>query len=170
MKFLNILTLSVATTCLISCQSEPIKTYYLTPYVTGTVLDKNTDKPIANVDVIYSSNFYTITNKKGHFELPAISVQSDKINAWEAEQEANGNFYVNKEGYISKSYWSSGLPKIKSRDSYELPEYINIGNVYLEKQPVDNHIESQIIEEMTFCQPHESQKEVNCIPKPVMDE
>lgn len=169
MKFLNILTLSVATTGLISCQSEPIKTYYLTPYVTGTVLDKDTDNPIAEVNVTYTSNTYTVTDSQGYFELPAISIRSKDLNSWEDRQMIGIEFHIAKENYITRSYWSAGLPRIKPRDSYETPEYIHIGNVYLQRKSANSDTEGEFVESMTFCQPHESQKEANCIPKPVMD-
>nr|WP_317198629.1 hypothetical protein [uncultured Psychrobacter sp.] len=153
-----------------ACQAEPATKYYLTPIVTGQVLDKNTGKPLGGVTIIYTSKEFVETNKDGFFRLPAIEYNvSSSPDYWVLNQLSESSMSVYKETYKRKYYSNFGFPRIKISRSFEVPEYVHIGKIYLERLPTGistNDVEDEYIKDMTFCQPNESQKEVNCIPVP----
>ena len=63
----NVLTLLAGLTALVSCDCYQ--------QISGTIVDKNTGKPLKGVSVynIQKDRIKTITDSTGHFELSAIS-------------------------------------------------------------------------------------------------
>lgn len=154
-----------------ACSSETTTLHYLTPIVTGQVLDKTTEQPISDVSIIYTSSASTTTDKDGFFRLPAIEIESSSTDVWESKQLSESDMTVYKKHYKSKDYWNFGLPRIKTKRASEVPEYVHMGIIYLDKLPdgvplEDNYKYNEYIEDMSYCQSNESQKEVNCIPLP----
>lgn len=159
--------------CLLSvsftaCQAEPTTEYYLTPIVTGQVLDSRNDQPISNANVLYTSNTYTTTDKEGYFKLSAIISDGHTADSGELSEM---DIVINKENYKGKTYSNFGISRIKVVSTSRVPEYIHMGRVYLAPLPSHVKIEDsykyeEYIEDRTFCQPNESQKDVNCIPVP----
>lgn len=144
--------------------------YYLTPIVTGQVLDKDTSEPLGGVTIVYTSKELAETDESGFFKLPPIEYDvSSSTDYWELNQLSESSMSVYKETYRRKYYSNFDFPRIRISRSSEVPEYIHIGKIYLKRLPTDvstNDVEDEFIEDMTFCQPNESQKEVNCIPVP----
>lgn len=155
---------------LTACQAEPTTEHYLTPIVTGQVLDKDNNQPLGNVSIIFNSDAFTKTNKDGVFRLPATAFNSSpSTGSSQRNRLAESSMSVSKENYRRKSYWNYGLPRINIQRNFEVPGYVHIGKIYLERLPTGastNDVEDDFIENMTFCQPNESQKEVNCVPMP----
>ena len=154
-----------------ACSSETTTLHYLTPIVTGQVLDKTTEQPISDVSIIYTSSASTTTDKDGFFRLPAIEIKSSSTDDWESKQLSESDMTVYKKDYKSKDYWNFGLPRIKAKRASEVPEYVHMGIIYLDKLPdgvqlEDNYKYNEYIEDMSYCQSNQSQKEVNCIPLP----
>lgn len=80
-----------------------------------------------------------------------------------------GDLNLYKEGYRRKVFSNSGFKDLEVKYTEEVPYHIHLGKVFLEPLPkgVDmNDIEDDYIDDMTFCQPDESQKNVNCMPLP----
>ncbi|WP_201582466.1 hypothetical protein [Psychrobacter immobilis] len=171
MKIQLLSGLCLLSASLTSCQAEPTTTHYLTPIVTGQVLDKTTEQPISDVSIIYTSSASTTTDKDGFFRLPAIEIKSSSTDDWESKQLSESDMTVYKKDYKSKDYWNFGLPRIKAERASEVPEYVHMGIIYLDKLPdgvqlEDNYKYNEYIEDMSYCQSNQSQKEVNCIPLP----
>ena len=168
MKIKLLAGLCLLSASLISCQAAPT-TQYLTPIVTGQVLDKYTNQPIPKANILYTGNTYTQTDEDGYFRLPSITT-NDEYTADSAEL-SEMDISINKESYKGKTYSSFGIQRIKIAKVTEVPEYIHIGKVYLEPLPNNVKVENsykyeEYIEDMSYCQSNESQKEVNCIPLP----
>ncbi|WP_367108992.1 hypothetical protein [uncultured Psychrobacter sp.] len=170
MKIQSLAGLCLLSISLTACQAEPTTEYYLTPIVTGQVLDKDTSEPLDGVTIIYTSREFVETNKDGFFRLPAIKYDvSSSPDYWELNQISESSMAVHRENYRRKSYWNFVFPRLKVSRSFEVPGYVHIGKIYLERLPSGvstNDVEDDFIEDMTFCQPNESQKDVNCIPVP----
>ncbi|MGP5211412.1 hypothetical protein ACTXJ5_11550 [Psychrobacter alimentarius] len=152
---------------LLSCSSEPIGYYYSTPIVTGQVLDKRTLQPIENASISQTTRAEAVTDSDGYFKLPSYKFSYDISTPNSMD---TGSFYIYKEGYKEKDYWNFGLDALEIKHTSEVPYHIHLGTVYLEPLPKninkDDYIESNYIKEINFCNPNESQKEVNCMPLP----
>lgn len=153
---------------LLSCSSEPIGYYYSTPIVTGQVLDKRTLQPIENASISQTTADEAVTDSNGYFKLPSYKFSYD-ISI--PNSMDTGSFSIYKEGYRRKSYWNFGLDALEVKHTSEVPYHIHLGTVYLEPLPKnmynkDDYIESDYVEEINFCNPNKSQKEVNCMPLP----
>ena len=168
MKIQLLSGLCLLSASLTSCQAEPTTTHYLTPIITGQVLDKYTNQPITKANVLYTGNTYTQTDENGYFRLPAITTSDDVSDSAELSEM---DISINKKNYEGKTYSNFGIQRVKVVSISEVPEYIHMGELYLEPLPNNVGIESsykyeQYIEDMPYCQSNESQKEVNCIPLP----
>ncbi|WP_367109673.1 hypothetical protein [uncultured Psychrobacter sp.] len=99
---------------LTACQAEPTTEYYLTPIVTGQVLDKDTSEPLDGVTIVYTSKELTETDKSGFFRLPAIKYDvSSSPDYWELNQISESSMAVYRENYRRKSYWNFGFQDLK---------------------------------------------------------
>ena len=154
-----------------SCSSKPVSHYYVTPIITGQVLDNITNQPLSNVSIYENSIHQTQTDINGHFKLPAFkfSYTTSDYDVRSLNEASSGSFSIGKEGYKGISYNKSGIKKLEVKYTSEVPYHIHLGKVFLEPLPegVDmNDIEDEYIDDMTFCQPNDSQKDVNCMPLP----
>lgn len=168
MKIQLLAGLYLASVTLTACQAEPTTEYYLTPIVTGQILDSHNNQPIINANVLYTSNTYTTTDKEGYFRLPAIT--SDGHNA-DSGELSEMDIVINKENYKGKTYSNFGISRIKVVSAPGVPEYIHMGIVYLTPLPSNVKIEDsykyeEYIEDIPYCQVNQPQKEVDCIPIP----
>ena len=156
--------------CLLSCSSGQDIHSYASPIITGQVLDKTTNKPIENASLLQTSADITMTDHNGYFRLSAYKedyTTSDtgrRLNLMTEDA-----FHLHKEGYRRKVFSNSGPKFLEVKHTSEVPYHIHLGKVFLEPLPegVDmNDVEDEYIDDMTFCQPNESQKDVNCMPLP----
>jgi hypothetical protein len=155
---------------LLSCSAGQDIYGYASPIITGQVLDKTTNKPIENVSLLQTSADTTMTDHNGYFRLPSYKedyTTSDTGRGINLMTE--GGFDLYKEGYRRKVFSNSGFKFLEVKYTEEVPYHIHLGKVFLEPLPegVDmNDIEDEYIDDMTFCQPNDSQKDVNCMPLP----
>lgn len=172
LKTINgLITSSVLALGLLSCSSEkPVTHDYASPIITGQVLNKITHEPIANVSISQTSKDGATTDHDGYFKLPAYKVTyTASDNGRGLQLMSEGSFLYYKEGYKRKYYWNSGLKFLEIKHTEEVPYHIHLGKVFLEPLPEGvgiNDVEDDVVENMTFCKPRESQKEVNCMPLP----
>ena len=153
------------------CQSGPISHYYVTPIITGQVLDKSTDKPLSNVSIYENSIHHTKTDNNGYFKLSSFkfSYTASDYDVRSLNEASEGSFSLYKEGYITKDFWNFGLKTLEVKQVSEVPYHIHLGKVYLDPLPAGisiNDVENDYIKKMSFCQLNESQREVNCLPLP----
>lgn len=156
--------------CILSCSSGQDIHSYATPIITGQVLDKTTNKPIENASLLQTSADTTMTDHNGYFRLP--SYKEDYTTSYTGRGinlMTEGGLDLYKEGYRRKVFSNSGFKTLEVKHTSEVPYHIHLGKVFLEPLPegVDiNDVEDEYIDDMTFCQPNESQKDVNCMPLP----
>jgi len=156
--------------CILSCSAGQAIHSYATPIITGQVLDKTTNKPIENASLLQTSADTTMTDHNGYFRLP--SYKEDYTTSYTGRGinlMTEGGLDLYKEGYRRKFFSNSGFKTLEVKHTSEVPYHIHLGKVFLEPLPegVDiNDVEDEYIDDMTFCQPNESQKEVNCMPLP----
>lgn len=154
-----------------SCSSESISHYYVTPIITGQVLDKITNKPLSNVSIYENSIHQTQTDINGHFKLSAFkfSYTTSDYDVRSLNEASSGSFSIDKKGYKSTSYNKSGIQRLEVKHASEVPYHIHLGKLFLEPLPEGinpNNIEDDYVKNMAFCKLNESQKDVNCIPLP----
>lgn len=157
---------------ILSCSSGgPVTHYYVTPVITGQVLDKTTNKPLSNASIYENSIHQTQTDINGHFKLPAFkfSYTTSDYDVRSLNEASSGSFSIGKEGYKGTSYNKSGIKKLEVKYASEVPYHVHLGKVFLEPLPEGmsaNDVEDDYVESMAFCKLNESQKEVNCMPLP----
>ena len=155
---------------LLSCSSGQDIYGYASPIITGQVLDKTTNKPIENVSLFQTSADTIMTDHNGYFRLPAYKeYYTTSYTGSFMNLMTEGDVGLYKEGYRRKSFSNSGLKKLEVKHTEEVPYHVHLGKVFLEPlaEGVNiNDLETEYIDDMTFCQPNESQKDVNCMPLP----
>ena len=170
LRLYNVIVLFALTT--ISCSHQESTTdYYVTPIITGQVLDKTTNQPIENVAISQTTETEATTDNNGYFKLPAFkfSYTDSEYDVETLNLIGDGSFYLYKEGYKRKDFWNFGLKTLEVKHVSEVPYHIHLGKVYLDPLPAGisiNDVENDYIKKMPFCQPNESQREVNCLPLP----
>lgn len=149
---------------LTGCQA---KVAYLTPQITGQVIDKKTNLPIANAKTVIGGNAFDMTDKQGFFNVPSFEVEYvvDEPSYSERNSIGGTSFRISKSGYEYKSYANGGLAFVTSSDGQK--RYVNMGKIYLMPVPVGREGEYKThYLTLGYCKPTQSQKEVDCIPVP----
>lgn len=170
-KVICLSALLISSISLLSCSSGQDIHSYTSPIITGQVLDKTTDEPLSNVSIYENSIHQTKTDVNGYFKLPAFkfSYTTSDYDVRSLNEASSGSFSIGKKGYKGIIYNKSGIKKLEVKHAPEVPYHIHLGKVFLEPLPegVDmNDIEDEYVAKMIFCQPNESQKDVNCMPLP----
>lgn len=160
--YLPALLLSIIS--LLGCQSKVI---YVTPQITGQVINKQTNKPIEGVKTIINRQALDYTDKQGRFTVPfttmEYTVNEPSYQKSISMRGASFDFY--KLGYEIKSYTNGGLAFTTSPDGQK--SYVDMGKVYLMPVPVgmEGNNETHYLT-LGYCKPTQSQREVDCIPVP----
>lgn len=156
-----------------ACLTPATTEYYVTPALSGQLLDKSTQQPIANVSVYLTDEFQTISNANGQFNLPPMVVSDDMNSRRDKEQLQRiyqfADVMIEGDGYQRRLFNVDGIPLPVSELDTKTPVTINIGNVYLSPLSEGEHVYDRVYQytkTMSFCQPNESQLEVACIPVP----
>lgn len=160
--YLSALLISLAS--LTGCQKKVI---YVTPQITGQVIDKQTNKPIEGVKTIINRQALDFTDKQGQFTVPFTTVEYtvSEPNYRKTMSRGNSSFMIYKSGYEIKSYRNGGLSFTSSADGQK--RYVNMGQVYLEPVPVGKEGKHEThYSTLDYCKPTQSQKEVDCMPVP----
>ena len=160
--YLPVLLLSIISST--GCQA---KVAYLTPQITGQVIDKKTNLPIANAKTVIGGNAFDMTDKQGFFNVPSFEVEYVAGEPSYSERNSIGgtSFRISKSGYEYKSYANEGLAFITSSDGQK--SYVNMGKIYLMPVPVGREGEYKThYSTLGYCKPIESQREVDYIPVP----
>ncbi len=147
------------------CQKKVI---YITPQITGQVIDKQTNRPIEGVKTVIGGPALDYTNEQGRFSVPPITSEYifNKPNHRLTMAKGGASFTIYKSGYEIKSYANGGLSFIPNKP-YTEKIYVNMGKVYLNPVPVGKEGEYETYYlTLDFCKPDESQREVDCIPVP----
>ena len=156
--------LLISVVSLTGCQA---KVAYLTPQITGQVIDKKTNLPIANAKTVIGGNAFDMTDKQGFFNVPSFEVEYVAGEPSYSERNSIGgtSFRESKSGYEYKSYANGGLAFVTIPDGQK--RYVNMGKIYLMPVPVGREGEYKThYSTLGYCKPTESQKEVDCIPVP----
>ncbi len=146
----------------IGCQQ---KVQYMTPEITGQVIDRQTEQLIENIKIFLSSNSYDISDEDGHFLIPAIEYRYNISAPKRYEYEIyNGSFLLfMSSNYIEKAYTLGEIPSTNLTGSLEtydenIKTYVNMGKVYL--TPIDpNQTDAQeeyIEGPIEYCLPNQS--------------
>ncbi|MGR3899221.1 hypothetical protein FW759_07150 [Psychrobacter sp. 1176_08] len=156
---------------LLGCQQ---KIAYLTPQFEGQVIDRKTDQPISDVKVFLTSRNFTNTDTFGNFLIPPVEYKYWLIGP---SHDSIRNYYgvsliFDHKSYVSKLYTIGDIPSTTktqgNQDYLQNKKFIDMGKVYL--TPADPSIlemqEEIISDTLDYCQPNQSQKEVDCIPLP----
>ncbi len=160
--YLTLFVLSL--TSLTGCQKKVI---YVTPQITGQVIDKQTNKPIQEAEVFISNKASDSTDNKGRFTVPFITSEYtfNEPSYQERRSRRGSGLTIYKSGYEIKSYANGGLPFTTSADGQK--RYVNMGQVYLMPVPVGKERDyKNYYLTVGYCQPNQSQKEFDCIPVP----
>ncbi len=148
----------------LGCQSKVI---YVTPQITGQVINKQTNQPIEGVKTVINSQALDYTDKQGRFTVPFTTVEYtvNEPNYQERRSMGGGRLAVFKEGYEYKSYRNGGLTFTTSADGQK--RYVDMGKVYLMPVPVGKEGDYKThYSTLGYCKPTQSQREVDCIPVP----
>ena len=160
--YLTVFVLSLAS--LTGCQKKVI---YATPQITGQVIDKKTNQPIANVKTVIGGNAFAFTGAQGRFTVPPVTYEYTVKypNHREVMSIGHTSFSISKPGYEIKSYANGGLASIPK--PYTEKSYVNMGHIYLMPVPVGKERDYKTYyQTIDYCKPNQSQKEVDCIPVP----
>ena len=160
--YLSVLLFSSIST--LGCQKKVI---YVTPQITGQVIDKHTNKPIQGAEVFISNKASDSTDNKGRFTVPFITSEYtfNEPSYQERRSRRGSGLTIYKSGYEIKSYANGGLPFTTSADGQK--RYVDMGKVYLVPVPVGKEGDYKThYSTLNYCKPTESQREVDCIPVP----
>ena len=171
---LNIFSMTTVMMCVVLTACEA-KVAYMTPQIEGQVIDRRTSEPVSNVKVILTSKDFDVTDNDGKFLIPQIEYHYRVFppKSYDYSDYSGAALIFIKDNYKDKSYTLGNLPSTNTaqdQESYnvDIKRYINMGKVYL--TPADPNIlemqEEIISYTLDYCQPNQSQKEVECIPVP----
>lgn len=160
--YLSVLLFSSIST--LGCQKKVI---YVTPQITGQVINKQTNQPIEGVKTVINSQALDYTDKQGRFTVPFTTVEYtvNEPSYQKSRSRRGASLAIFKEGYEYKSYTNGGLPFTTSADGQK--RYVDMGKIYL--MPVTIGKEGEYKSEyltLGYCKPTQSQREVDCIPVP----
>ncbi len=156
-----------------ACLTPVITDYYVTPALSGQLLDSETKHPIVNMNVYLTDEFQTNSDSEGKFNLPAMVVSDDmnkrrsKDNLMQIYQYAD--VMIEGDGYQRLLLNIDGIALPTPTFDTNNPVSIDMGRVYLTPLAEGEHVYDsvyQYVETITYCKPNESQKKVNCIPVP----
>ncbi|WP_435949337.1 hypothetical protein [Psychrobacter sp. DM8] len=151
-----------------SCIAQEPEVLYVTPAIKGQLIDGQTEQPISNATVYLTDDIQDTSDDTGRFELPAMQkIATDEMDAdyFNAIAE-DANIMIDTQGYQRRLFAIDGIAQPESTD-LKTAVTVDMGNVYLKPLPNDVHRYGTVYEyigNMPYCQPTESQKEVNCIP------
>lgn len=159
---LTVLLLSI--NALVGCQQQ---VSYVTPQITGQVFDKQTEQPIEGVKAVINDQAYAVTDHQGQFKVPFTTIEYlfNKPSYQEVSSRGGASLLIYKPGYEIKSYTNAGMVFTSSTDGNK--RYVDMGKIYLKPVAVgqegqhDTHYSS-----LGYCQPNQSQKEIDCIALP----
>ena len=160
--YLSVLLFSSIST--LGCQKKVI---YVTPQITGQVINKQTNQPIEGVKTVINSQALDYTDKQGRFTVPFTTVEYtvNEPSYQKSRSRRGASLAIFKEGYEYKSYTNGGLPFTTSADGQK--RYVDMGKVYLVPVPVGKEGDYKThYSTLNYCKPTESQREVDCIPVP----
>ncbi|WP_147286690.1 hypothetical protein [Psychrobacter phenylpyruvicus] len=93
----------------------------MTPEITGQVIDRQTEQLIENIKIFLSSNSYDISDKDGHFLIPAIeyryNISVPKRYVYEIYNGSSLLFMSSN--YIEKAYTLGEIPSINLTGNLE---------------------------------------------------
>lgn len=153
-----------------SCTAQEPEAFYVTPSIKGQLLDRQTDQPLGNITVYLTDDIQSTSDDTGRFELHSMQkINSDEISTDDFKAIAEeASIMIDTQGYQRRLFAINGMAKPKGNNS-KTPVIINMGNIYLKPLPDGIHRYGTVfeyIENMPYCQPNESQKEVDCILAP----
>ncbi len=166
--FISVLTLPLS-----ACLTPVATDYYVTPALSGQLLDSETQQPVTNVNLYLTDEYQTNADSTGKFNLPPMVV-SDDMNMRRNQEDFHriyqyADMMVEGDGYQRRLFNIDGIALPTPIFDIHAPVTIDMGKVYLTPLAEDEHVYDRVyeyIETMTYCKPNESQKEVNCIPVP----
>ena len=153
-----------------SCTAQEPEVLYVTPSIKGQLIDKLTEKPLGNITVYLTDDIKDTSDDTGHFELQSMQrINSDEISADYFKAIAkDASVMIDTQGYQRRLFALDGMAQFKGND-LKTPVTIDLGDIYLKPLPAGIHRYGTVfeyIENMPYCQPNESQKEVDCILAP----
>ena len=124
------LLISLLFVTLLGCSSQSV---YLTPIITGQVIDENTKQPIANKGKIFTivkedlSNV-AVTDNNGFFHVPAFKSKPLSESVYRSRLPL---VTFNIEGYQRLRLDCSSFKDIPERASRDVESKVDVGKVYL---------------------------------------
>lgn len=167
-RFKEMVILSVFTLPLSACLTPPTE-YHVTPALSGQFVDSQTEQPIANFTVYLTDEYQTNSDDKGNFTLPAmVSYGVRKRNKDYLKRIYQyADVMVEVDGYQRRLFNVDGLALPNPAFDITTPTAIEMGTVYLNPLPKGEHVYSKVYEciaTMHYCEPNESQRQVDCLP------
>lgn len=166
--FIGVLTVPLSA-CLIL---EPTD-YYVTPALSGQLLDSETQQPVTDVSIYLTDEHQTTSDSTGKFTLPPMVVSDDKRHRRNREQlqfiYEYADIMIEGDGYQRRLFNVDGIALLTPALDINTPVSINMGSVYLTPLAEGEHVYDRVYQytkTMRYCKPTESQKEVDCIPVP----
>ena len=166
--FIGVLTVPLSA-CLIP---EPTD-YYVTPALSGQLLDSVTQQPVTDVSIYLTDEHQTTSDSTGKFALPPMVVSDDMNKRRNKEQlqfiYEYADIMIESEGYQRRLVNVDGMALPTPALDINTPVSINMGSVYLTPLAEGEHVYDRVYqytEMMRYCKPTESQKEIDCIPVP----
>ena len=152
------------------CTAQEPEAFYVTPSIKGQLIDSQTDQPLSNITVYLTVDIQGISDNTGRFELHSMQkIDSDNMGKGYFKALAEeASIMIDTQGYQRRLFAIDGMAKSED-DNLKSPMIIDMGNIYLKPLPDGLHrygIIFEYIETMPYCQPSQSQKEVECIPVP----
>ena len=153
-----------------SCTAQEPEAFYVTPSIKGQLIDRQTDQPLSNITVYLTEDIQGTSDDTGRFELHSMQkIDSDEIGTGYFKAIAEeASIMIDTQGYQRRLFAIDGMAQPEGNNS-KTPVIINMGNIYLKPLPDGMHRYGTVfeyIENMPYCQPNQSQKEVDCIPVP----
>ena len=153
-----------------SCTAQEPEAFYVTPSIKGQLIDSQTDQPLSNITVYLTDDIQGISDNTGRFELHSMQkIDSDNMGKGYFKALAEeASIMIDTQGYQRRLFAIDGMAKSED-DNLKSPMIIDMGNIYLKPLPDGLHrygIVFEYIETMPYCQPSQSQREVDCIPVP----
>ena len=153
-----------------SCTAQEPEAFYVTPSIKGQLIDSQTDQPLSNITVYLTDDIQGISDNTGRFELHSMQkINSDEISTDDFKAIAEeASIMIDTQGYQRRLFATDGMAK-SADNNLKTPVIIDMGNIYLKPLPDGLHryaIVFEYIATMPYCQPSQSQREVDCIPVP----
>ena len=165
--------LSVLMVSLSACLTPVATDYYVTPALSGQLLDKETQQPIVNMNIYLTDEYQTNSDSTGKFNLPSMVV-SDDMNGRRNKEQLNqiyqyADIMVEGDGYQRRLFNIDGIALPAPTFDINTPVSIDMGKVYLTPLSEGEHVYDRVyqyIENMPYCKPNELQEKIDCIPVP----